>query len=95
MAKTETAPGIDKNDPDALLTLQEVADLLKVSVESVRQYREAGELPYIDLSIPKQSRRPNIRFRRSAVDEFLTKRTKGVDVKPKAPKMSRPKKTYF
>ncbi|MCA9261099.1 MAG: helix-turn-helix domain-containing protein [Planctomycetales bacterium] len=54
---------------DELLTVFEVADLLKVTPRTVRKYMANALLPVVHVSPAA------VRIRRSDLDRFLTKRT--------------------
>jgi excisionase family DNA binding protein len=52
------------------LTVQEVADLLRVTEETVRRWIRANELPVLDLGGP----RAGYRIRREDLDRFIADR---------------------
>ncbi len=52
------------------LTVDEVADLFRVNIETVRRWIRAGELPVLDLGGP----RVGYRVRRADLDDFIAKR---------------------
>lgn len=70
MAIERTAVASPMSD---LLTARELADLLRYkSVQTVLRYAHRGEIPFIQL--PDGS----LRFRESAVEAWLDRRSKGV-----------------
>ena len=52
------------------LTVDEVAALFRVNIETVRRWIRAGELPVLDLGGP----RVGYRIRRTDLDAFIAKR---------------------
>lgn len=52
----------------------EAGELLGVSKQTVNKYRKAGLLAAVDMAAPG-SQRPQYRYQRSALQEFLDRRT--------------------
>lgn len=70
--KPTKGPAVPKSTeirkPDRrFLTVNEVADLLRVSRRTVERLVARGELPFVELPL----RRGGLRFPRSAIDDFL------------------------
>lgn len=51
--------------PDELLTVAEVAEILKLNAQTIRNWLERGELPYIRLGTRR------VRIRQSDLDAFI------------------------
>ena len=63
----------DKEPHDELLTVDEVAHIFKVPVGTIRKWRSAREGPHA-FRVGKY-----LRFRRSAVDQYISQREKAED----------------
>ena len=70
MKISETAPAIARGakSDDEILTVEEVAEILKVSVGTIRKWRSEGAGPK-GFRVGKY-----VRFRRSSVDLFIQER---------------------
>lgn len=65
------------DDSNGLLTIAEVAKLLNVSRETVRNWASEGTLPVINLGKESGAGRSSIpRFKRSAIRQFLDERSR-------------------
>jgi excisionase family DNA binding protein len=68
--------GISRNslsvDPDRLLTCQQAADFLNVSVKTLNRMIARKEISYVELS--RHNTRRTIRFERAAIDVFVARR---------------------
>ncbi|MFI2650172.1 helix-turn-helix domain-containing protein [Micromonospora fulviviridis] len=60
---------------DVYLTVDEVAQAIRVSPKTVYRMVAAGELPRINLG--KGKRKPRIRIRQSAVEAYMASRENG------------------
>lgn len=61
-----------------LLTTSEVADELKISIESARQLMTSGKLRFVQVGLGTE--RFTRRVRRDTLDEFKSREVSGVDV---------------
>jgi len=57
------------------LQIPQVAELLAVSPDTVRNWIAKGELQAVDVSATKRSQKPRLRVLKSALDDFITLRT--------------------
>lgn len=59
-------------EPDDILTTEEAARLLKVSVRTLERWRARRRIPYVEY--PRQGAWAPVRFRRSDILEWLRQR---------------------
>ena len=57
------------------LQIPQVAELLSVSPDTVRNWIAKGELKAVDVSATKRSQKPRLRVLKSDLDDFITLRT--------------------
>ena len=65
--EAKVAPAPATPDPNALMTANEAAELLRIDVKTVYSYVKRGLLPYVKIQ-------SNVRFLRSALLEWMAKR---------------------